>query len=315
MKRELLDGITRIVTHGNCPDGLASAMVLRDVLPAAKIEFVNHNTDNYDNLKATPGMIFCDIVPPLHRIDEFIDVNAIVLDHHISAKDIVLRFGERGVYASEHDEPGVSGAVLAFREVWLPLSYRSYIAKGEAEYFAMLAGIRDTWQKHSELWDESNYQSSILMFYDPDHWLNNSGFLSDKDYELGKIIYDNRIKKAKKIAKNCVRFSYNGRDIAVFNDSDKITSDVADLLKNENISIVAGFNLIESDNDTNLPKIIFSLRSCDDIDVSELAQWINPLGGGHTNAAGFSWNIKEDIDSPFTFFKDKVIKFLSECDV
>ena len=74
---------------------------------------------------------------------------AIVLDHHKSTKHIVLEFGENGVYADEKTEPGVSGAVLAFREVWKPIEAEAAkdtdVVSVTHEYirnFARLAGIR-----------------------------------------------------------------------------------------------------------------------------------------------------------------------------
>ncbi len=317
MKKELLKEINRIVVHGNCPDGLASAIILHDVIPNAVVEFVIHNTGPYNNLSATKGMIFCDIVPPPDRVDEFVAVDAVVLDHHISAKDIVEKFGKRGVYADEVAEPGVSGAVLAFREVWQPLQHRSHSSEDIVGYFATLAGIVDTWQDQDELWDEANYQSAALMFYSPDQWLSRdsvSSFMTDSDFRLGKNIHERRLKKAKKIAKNCHRFSYRGYNLAVFNDADKLTSDAANFLYREGVNIVAGFYFVELDESTNFPKIVFSLRSDGTVDVSELARWITPKGGGHSQAAGFPWFVKEDSPNPFILFKEHVTKFLDECD-
>ena len=108
------DNIKTIVTHDKCADGRASALILLDVFPGANVVFCNYNTPEYNDLPATEGMIFCDIVPPAHRVEEFIAVNAIVLDHHKTNKEIVAKFGDNGRFADEATEPGVSGASLAF---------------------------------------------------------------------------------------------------------------------------------------------------------------------------------------------------------
>lgn len=124
---EKLRQVTTIVTHDTCPDGLASAMILLDVLPKAEVVFCQYSTPLHKSMIAKPGMLFADFSPDPARIQEFIDQGAIVLDHHKTAKDTVLACGELGVFADEKEDPGVSGAVLAFREVWLPLVQRGRV--------------------------------------------------------------------------------------------------------------------------------------------------------------------------------------------
>jgi len=119
MKLEILKGVNRIIVHGNCPDGMASAILLYDALKIEP-EFHIHGLYNFQNLKITPNTLFCDICPPEHLVDKFVDAGGIVLDHHKAAESFVKKFGERGVFADEKDEPGVSGATLAYLEVWFP---------------------------------------------------------------------------------------------------------------------------------------------------------------------------------------------------
>lgn len=118
---EKLQTIRTIVTHENCSDGLASAMILKSVLPGAQVVFLSYNSAAHKELSAIPGMIFCDFSPYVERVQEFIDAGAIVLDHHKYQKDVVEAFGPNGVFADETSNPGVAGALLAYREVWLPL--------------------------------------------------------------------------------------------------------------------------------------------------------------------------------------------------
>ena len=163
---EKLRSLRILLTHGYpdnpCPDGLASALIVRDALPLIEVRFLVHGTRELEELVPEPGMLFCDIVPPAARAAEFVAAGAIVLDHHVAARSVVEMFGELGVYADACSEPGVSGAVLAFREIWLPvknaevahlrrgvpwqdiLQAQHLDARNRISRFAMLTGIRDT---------------------------------------------------------------------------------------------------------------------------------------------------------------------------
>ena len=119
--------ISTICVHGpTCPDGRASAIILHDAFPAAKVVFLTHDTQEYLELPAEPDQVWCDIVPPHARASEFVAAGAWVLDHHKGAKDIVAMFGERGVFADEKERPGVSGAMLAWEFVMRMLGAENY---------------------------------------------------------------------------------------------------------------------------------------------------------------------------------------------
>jgi len=141
-----LEAVTTIVTHKDCPDGVASALILRDALPDRRIVFLAHGSAELRDFPAEHGQLWCDIVPPRERVKEFVDAGAIVLDHHRGARDIVEAVAENGVFADEEAEPGVSGALLAYREVSVALGR----ADARLESFAKLAGVRDTWQRDHE---------------------------------------------------------------------------------------------------------------------------------------------------------------------
>ena len=89
---EKLKQVRVIITHANCPDGIASAILLHDALPEAGIRFLTHRTKEYRELPAHAGMLFCDIAPPSERVELFRALGAIVLDHHKSAEALVKRF-------------------------------------------------------------------------------------------------------------------------------------------------------------------------------------------------------------------------------
>ena len=163
---EKLRTVRTIVSHRNCPDGTASALILHDALAdngKLNLIFAQYGTEALEKIPVEAGMIFCDITPPPDRTQEFVDAGALVLDHHKTAESTVRAYGENGIFSSE---PGVSGAMLAYREVWHPI----YLTGSEhmafptnIEGIALLAGIRDTWQKEHVLWLEACHQAWRLV--------------------------------------------------------------------------------------------------------------------------------------------------------
>ena len=78
-----LMAVKTIICHGgNCPDGVASAILLHDVLPDAELKFVQYGTEEQKALRATSGMLFADFSPHAETFQKFVDAGAIVLDHH-----------------------------------------------------------------------------------------------------------------------------------------------------------------------------------------------------------------------------------------
>jgi hypothetical protein len=318
-----LSKIKRIIVHGNCHDGMASAILLYDAL-RIEPEFIIHGTKEYVEMEATEGMLFCDITPPEDRYEEFIKAGAIVLDHHIGVKYIVEAFGENGVFADEEKDPGVSGALLAFREVWLPKYYHWLSAVGEPcalspykeslELLATLAGIKDTWQKHNSRWHEAGAQTCMLTFYSWEYWKRKIGdYYFSEEMEVGRMIYEDRMLKAEKLADKAFVFKVvvndSGYKIAIFNDPDRYTSDVSEILRNRGVNVVAGFFYTKRPSDEN-PLICFSIRTDGSINASDLAKTI-PGGGGHTKAAGFSETIDLGEINAYAAFRDIFIDYIS----
>jgi hypothetical protein len=137
MNVEILKNVRKLIVHGPCADGRASALILRDALPEREILHVQYSTPEHKALVPEPGVLFCDFSPWVERVEgqmtaagrelaqRWVDAGAIVLDHHTGTADLVAMFGERGVFADVKTGPGVSGAMLAFREVWQPLEERA----------------------------------------------------------------------------------------------------------------------------------------------------------------------------------------------
>jgi hypothetical protein len=288
-----------IVTHKNCPDGTASAMICHAALPKAEVLPRTYDEEDYENLPAQPGMLFVDIIPPKARFEEFLEAGAIVLDHHKKVESVTQRFVERGqgVFADEKAEPGVSGALLAFRHVWSvlegPHSTRALrdavVTRGVGPLlwdFAFLAGIRDTWQVESPHWADACAQGAALSHLGLRYLLSPTrggitAALLPEELEMGRILFEEKVVRAKEEAARA-HLTYG---FAFIND--RSPSDFAEALRavRSDLNAAVGFSYVLT-ADRRL-MLVFSLRSiAEGFDVGEIAARAG--GGGHTRAAGFS---------------------------
>lgn len=304
MNPEILRTRKRLITHASCPDGLASAMLIRHVLPDIEIEFVQYSTEQHKTMDAREGDMFCDFTPHRDRVTDWVGVGAVVLDHHKGAQDIVDQFGALGVYADEKTEPGVAGAVLAWREVWCPIQalVTDETVESQAEHFdfaekvvrfAMLAGIRDTWQKDDPHWPNACAQATALMFYGHGYMLDSDRkagpMLTEDEQNVGRLMLKKRLADSEKLAANAYAF-FPGMRVALINNN-HLTSDAAEALR----AMGGPFDLLASFEYKTDPKTkdlicVWSMRSiADDIDVSAIAKANG--GGGHTKAAGFALTV------------------------
>lgn len=310
MNIDLLKAIKKIVAHDNCPDGRASALIIHDVLPDAEIEFVQYQTPRHKTMTPEPGVLFVDFTPWAEReppspesknpamteggkatIQAWVDAGTLVLDHHKGADDILAMFGDHGVFADEKAEPGVSGATLAWREVWAPLyaAARKHLKKGKSrddkstavEHFARVAGVRDTWQKASPFWEESGNQSAALMFWPWEKLLQAGVHGIAPMLEIGSVLRQRDFDRDTKTINEAYNFTYKGTRVMCFEGTH--TSDIAD--RAEADLIVGWHYLQESDG----LKVVFSCRSRGDFSALDFAKAYG--GGGHRQAAGFKVSI------------------------
>lgn len=320
MDTSLFENVKRIITHVNCPDGMGSAIMLNCVFPDIEPEFYHHKQPEYLNLVPEEGMLFCDIIPPEHRASEFVPFRPIVLDHHKGVDWVVALYGERGVFADEKKEPGVSGTTLAFREVLAPhLGKRmpnNVVSLRKAAGFARLAGVRDTWQKKDPSWERACHQAAMLTFYPWEYWKErvasevfnpHSMDMFKNEMEVGQKIYEKRMRDSNRCVQNSIVFKTNGYKVAVFNDPDRLCSDVAEMHRKNGVDVIAGFYYVD---DGEGPNIVYSLRCNDLFNVKDMAIALG--GGGHSEAAGFS--IVTDIEdvNPFLRFKDLFDNYVEE---
>jgi hypothetical protein len=298
---EKLKRVRTIITHANCPDGIASAILLHDALPNAQIKFVTHGTKEYRELPAEDGMLFCDIAPPAERAHEFLPRVPVVLDHHKGAEHLVKSFTHH-VFADEKLEHGVSGAVLAFREVWVQLRFRD---GRDARKFARLAGVRDTWQTADPDFQRSNEQAAALTFWPVEKWLSLDGcFDGDNDefeqmLALGSVLFAKRLEAAKKAASQAWCWVTANDTRCLIFEGTTLTSDVAEMV--HDVDLVMGFGFIVEDGKFLLN---VSMRSHTSFDCMAFAKRFG--GGGHTRAAGFTLLFTADAKNPYALLVELV---------
>jgi hypothetical protein len=291
-----------IVSHANCADGVAAAMIAKCAWPSADLFMINYGPER-DQLQTQKGMLFIDITPPDDRVDEFVEAGAVVLDHHKKQKWIVEKFGDRGIFADEKLEGGVSGAVLAWRHVLAPAMDRDPppLTENQAirvKSFAYLVGVRDTWQKDSDDWETSGVLRETLLFYPIEHWLDSRvPFPTREEYGVGRVIYEKDKALIKRLAKQILRFrTDDGGYIGIMPAHGKTTSNLAEYLRqNEGVNTLATFWYTCNGEKLTLH---VSMRSTE-IDVSAVAGKLG--GGGHTNAAGFE--VTESFEPPLPIIR------------
>ena len=147
---------------------------------------------------------------------------------------------------------------------------------------------------------------------------------------MAKLVMQEKIDKAKELASRAWRFESQGVQYALVS-AGKLVSDIAEILRNENVDCVASFSytfeavspevrknaedqiLAEGINVKKrldhipavLPKIIFSIRTNNKVNAFEMAKLFD--GGGHSKAAGFSILVTAKDENPIAFFMDVVV--------
>jgi oligoribonuclease NrnB/cAMP/cGMP phosphodiesterase (DHH superfamily) len=291
-----LAAVKTIIVHGGaCPDGIASAILLHEALPAAEVKFIQYSSPEHVSLEPAPNTLFCDITPS-SSVDAWVKEGAIVLDHHKTAKSIVEAFETNGRFGDEKTEPGVCGAFLAYQYVWQARRTLAGLASldddNNAQYFARLAGVRDTWLTNHAEWADAVVQAEMLRFYPESYWLDLKNPFGHAQQEvwlerrkIGKILVEKHAKSVERALEKCWRFtSSKGTRVLMF-EGTSMSSDAAESV-DKGADIVIGFGFTV-ENGTK--KMILSTRSHTGYDVSALAK--NFGGGGHTAAAGFTMEI------------------------
>jgi hypothetical protein len=227
------------------------------------------------------------------------------LDHHAKVWYISKPFVEagQGVFGHEEIEPGVSGAVLAYREVWVPLCGES---ASEARYkvikrLATLAGVFDTWQTQSPLWEQAREQAEALKFW---HWKQCLPVRwedwQDKILNVGPALREKTDARLKMLLGGGSRFTTSkGRKVIMFEGvaESSLATERVDRDPDEDADIVIGFGIFIGRGNEK-PSLYLSCRSHRGFDVGDFALAYG--GGGHSKAAGLHIPLKRDSLQPFT---------------
>lgn len=271
-----MDDFATLVTHANCPDGIASALIVRDVYPSIRVVAVGYD-DEREQFPAEPGMLFVDMSPPEARVQEFVDAGAVVMDHHKTARAVVEAFGKRGLFGDEVGEPGVCGAVLAYRHLWKAEGFRgTVLAKEAIEEFTRLAGIRDTWHKDSPDWERSCKLAELLRFLGMDKALEMGlDEVIRMQGWLGDHLWGRKTAAARRAAKRA-HITRVGPHMVGFLPSIDTISDASEFV---DAAFIVGFAY------EGPGRLVVSLRSRGGVDVGKIAETLG--GGGHSGAAGF----------------------------
>ena len=289
--KEALGEVKIIITHDNCPDGLASALILGDAYPAAEIRFVNYN--KLADLKSEPGMLFCDICPAAETAQGFVEAGTIVLDHHATARETVGLFGDRGVFGEDSEE---CGATLALR-LCQSFGQRhgvSYYKYKQITEFCRLSRIRDCWDRESPDWVAACRQAHLLMFppremlLKPRSVITNIAWLGQNQW-LGDFLLGKQRKAVKDALRDSWRFEVPGpgKNWKCILVPTVQTSDVAEEL-HEAVDLVIGFRYFYDQSKEgsrgSVQQLQLSLRSHTDFDCADFCRVYG--GGGHPRAAG-----------------------------
>lgn len=305
---ERISKTTHIISHDSCADGTASALILRDALPNAKVSLVQYGTEAYRALVPQEGQqyLFCDMTPSPEAADAFRKAGAVVLDHHYSTRDLVRSFGQFGVYADEKEDPGISGAMLAYETVWRPMA-RASKSEDVQEFvrdFAELSGIYDTWQRQDERWKPAQELVRILHFQSPMSWVNMGLSRVAEEWRgkyawMGPILNDKAEKSAARTFKGAERITTgSGMRIIVANIIGGGVNSIVELA-GQGADLVVGFGY---EMQSSKRSMVCSLRSHTGYDCSALARRYG--GGGHKAASGFSVAAK-GVD-PYTRIRELV---------
>lgn len=355
---DLLKRVSVVYVHANCPDGLASAMILQDAFRmlgmAPSIEFLSHDTPEHKlagstkeceahrHLRGGDGVpLFCDIAPHPEAVFAMTAAtlsDCIVLDHHKGAEKLVRSFA-RGVFADEKLDLGVSGAVLAEREVWSVIEASDErcaqtVGILPVQQFAAAVGCRDTWQTKAPLFMFGQWISKMLMSKTASYWLTRTlsdsvqahrhpPYLREDEIAAGRALFEAHEHAVAQAAEGIVErtasvYDWKGDRVAgplqvyVFQEQSagfRLTSDVAEALRRKHgdaPAIVAGFAWHDAED---MPFLLWSLRGIGGVDVSALAREYG--GNGHTAAAGFRLVGAPSV-SPFEWIRAAVYTWLCQ---
>lgn len=289
--------IKTLVTHQYCHDGVASALLVKDVVPNIEVIWLTPGSLEHKTLSPRPNCLWCDIVPHPSSAEDWVAVEPIVLDHHVGNASTTALFGDNSVFLSQD---GVCGATLAFQYVWKHLAdegKRANQREREIEGLIKLVGIKDTNLTSDKGWKDSSYLQQALTFYNFEEL--SKGFPSIyEEMKVGKLLLEKETESVKKAVAESYRFSHQGKNVICFMGT-RLSSDVANLV-DQQYDIVVGCGLHPHRN--NQISYRFSIRSHSGFDCAKFTAFFG--GGGHKEAAGMSIIDGMASSNPFAKFEN-----------
>jgi len=258
--------------HNNCTDGFGGAYVAWKKFKN-KAEYLGVEHQLPPPKVKNKNIIFIDFCYPSEILKELKSQNKsiLVLDHHISAKEY-LKEADEYVFDDNH-----SGAIIA---------WNYFFNKKEIPIILKYIEDFDLWK--FKLKNSKEIFAALSLFpYDFKVWDNLFKNFKKEEFKKefikkGKVIleYQNYLIQ-KLILRARVVFFENQKVLAL--NSPILASELGNKLASINPPFALVWSLVGE-------RVIVSLRSVGDFDVSVLAQKYG--GGGHKNAAGFSFDLK-----------------------
>lgn len=290
----LLTSVRKIIVHrgssGPCPDGRASAVILRAALPDVPILEMAYDSPEHKALAPEEGLLFCDFSPPPGRAAAFVEAGAIVLDHH--HPDLVKPFEPCGLGVWGDNAKGESGALLAFREVAVPVLFEgrrgspAQAFRRAMKTIAQLSAIRDTWKRDSEHWEDACELAAALCLPQlPDLLRVTPRGLLELAASVGPMLVANQAVAAGAAAAGAVFMWCCGKRVAVLADH-HVISDAAEII-GDKADIVTAYEYVHDkpQHADDSARLVIHLRSRGQVDCQAIAMHFG--GGGHKGAAGF----------------------------
>lgn len=259
-----------VIYHGNCTDGFGAAWAAWKKLgDNAEYSPYIHGDKLPENISAST-IFMLDYVPPKPYLDSLKDKGKriIIIDHHISNKDILSEASE-SLFDISH-----SGSVLAWQ----------YFHPDEKTP-VMLKHIEDV-----DLWKFELPKSKEIFYYLDLFEFNFEIWTKIIDAAEDRTIIAEYIKKGELllkyddviveriIAQNKQSVIFEGMEVCAVNAPDMFASKIGNILS----TLKPPIGIVWHQNKKNF---CVSLRSDGSMDVSEIAKRYG--GGGHKKAAGF----------------------------
>jgi oligoribonuclease NrnB/cAMP/cGMP phosphodiesterase (DHH superfamily) len=282
----------RLYFHTGCPDGIIARNFMHHMLSDGlnhfdRAEYYPFSPGN--KLEVTENCLFVDCAPIEEQYEDFLQANAVILDHHITNKPknfecLSLRYPDQTIFGENSNNE--SGTMLAFLVTDTYMKSRGFISWNSAQmkHVASMIAMGDCWDSSNPLFERARYVGQYVAMHGNEYAdLPGQIFLNAAD-EYGKL----RKKQIERHAERVIFRPYKKLKIAFMNSHDGM-SDVSEILRNtENVDIIVGWVIQKIKVDGVLKEVTsFSLRSNNSFDCSKFAKYCNSRGGGHPKAAGF----------------------------